>query len=293
MREVFRSSWKVQPFQPLNFHMTMKAVAIGGSVLSQASLSQAQISNCPELKDVSAEHPYYIYMVNRIQCVVTGDKSLILRPGDFTIADSALVSTMTTEQPYTTIGLTVPAEVLRMHIPRPENVVGVRFSGSSGLSRNVSNMLISMWNMAEADILDEVGNKLITNLLEILSTCCYLHCDRNQQGKPALRLRHNQIKRLIDDELRNPDLSVGSVANQLGISSRYLQTLFAQENDTMTHYVRRRRLEGCKRQLSDPIWQDRSITEIAFSWGFNNAAHFSRAFKQQFGISAREYRKLH
>ncbi|MEE8428524.1 MAG: helix-turn-helix domain-containing protein, partial [Gammaproteobacteria bacterium] len=50
-------------------------------------------------------------------------------------------------------------------------------------------------------------------------------------------------------------------------------------------------LEGCKRQLADSTWLNHSITEIAFNWGFNSSAHFSRVFKEQYGINAREYRK--
>ena len=69
------------------------------------------------------------------------------------------------------------------------------------------------------------------------------------------------------------------------------QALFAEEDDTVSSYIRRERLEGCRRQLADPQWQEHSITEIAFSWGFNNAAHFARAFRGQFGMSARDFRK--
>ena len=34
----------------------------------------------------------------------------------------------------------------------------------------------------------------------------------------------------------------------------------------------------------------RRITDIALSWGFRDATHFSRRFRQEFGVSAHEYR---
>jgi AraC-like DNA-binding protein len=37
--------------------------------------------------------------------------------------------------------------------------------------------------------------------------------------------------------------------------------------------------------------RDKSITQIAFSWGFNNAAHFSRCFKTRFGATPSDYRQ--
>jgi AraC-like DNA-binding protein len=35
---------------------------------------------------------------------------------------------------------------------------------------------------------------------------------------------------------------------------------------------------------------NRTITEIAFGWGFSDAAHFSRIFRARFGCAPRELR---
>ena len=32
------------------------------------------------------------------------------------------------------------------------------------------------------------------------------------------------------------------------------------------------------------------LPELAFGWGFNNATHFARVFKERFGCSPRDYR---
>ena len=58
----------------------------------------------------------------------------------------------------------------------------------------------------------------------------------------------------------------------------------------MSILILRRRLEECAMQLRDPIWARRTITEIAFSWGFNNATHFARVFREKYGLSPRDYR---
>jgi AraC-like DNA-binding protein len=36
--------------------------------------------------------------------------------------------------------------------------------------------------------------------------------------------------------------------------------------------------------------RNKTITEIAFSWGFSDSAHFSRSFRKQFGICPRVFR---
>ncbi|MDB5442464.1 MAG: transcriptional regulator, AraC family, partial [Phenylobacterium sp.] len=78
-----------------------------------------------------------------------------------------------------------------------------------------------------------------------------------------------------------------------GISPRSLQKLFASANQSFSTYVRSRRLERCRLDLSSPICASLSISEICFRWGFNGSAHFSRAFKERYGVSPREYRKTH
>ncbi len=42
--------------------------------------------------------------------------------------------------------------------------------------------------------------------------------------------------------------------------------------------------------MSDPQWRGHSIAEIAFGWGFNSAPHFTRSFRDRYGLSPRHYR---
>jgi len=291
MNEVFGENWDVRPTRPTDFHMVLKAVPFGQMNLSHVTLSQAQVTNCENPSNQSSDHPYHIYILNRRQKVVTNNKTVILQPGDFTLADSALATTLITEQPYTTIGLTVPSSVLRTYIPEPEKAVGARFCGKTGLSKIVSYMLLAMWEFAETGELMEIGNRLTSNLLGIVSVCCQLHCHKTEDQVLDAEAKLDKIKNLINSGLHNPELCVGELAKEFGVSSRYIQKLFAEEDYTVSRYIRRQRLEGCRRQLADPAWLNHSITEIAFSWGFNSSAHFARVFKQQYGISAREFRK--
>jgi transcriptional regulator GlxA family with amidase domain len=53
-------------------------------------------------------------------------------------------------------------------------------------------------------------------------------------------------------------------------------------------YVRETRLQEATRLLGNPKLD---IIEIGFSVGYPNAANFSTAFKDRFGISPREYRQ--
>ena len=76
------------------------------------------------------------------------------------------------------------------------------------------------------------------------------------------------------------------------LSPRYLRMIFASENETVSAYILRRRLEQCARQIGDPAWRGHSMIKIAFGWGFNSAPHFTRTFRDRFDMPPREYRRL-
>ena len=61
--------------------------------------------------------------------------------------------------------------------------------------------------------------------------------------------------------------------------------LFASTGTTVSRYILGQRLALCREALENTSLRDYSITQIAFSYGFNDAAHFSRKFKEYYGIS--------
>jgi AraC-like DNA-binding protein len=290
MQDSFGYGWDVSPMARTGIDMIIKSVPFGALRLSLASLPQAEVSNAARPSDRTPDHPYNIYVSNRRHQVVTNNRSVIFEPGDVCVADSAMAATMITKQPYTTIGLTVPAMVFRSYLPEPERAVGVRFSGKSGLSKIVSYLLLNMWEHAEAENFPHIATELADHLLGILATCCEVYDRRPATYDTSAVLKRERIKRLIKENLHKPDLNVGEIARLSGCSVRYVQRLFAEDDYTASEYIRRERLAGCKKQLADPAWLHHSITEIAFNWGFNSSAHFARVFRAECGVNAREFR---
>lgn len=101
----------------------------------------------------------------------------------------------------------------------------------------------------------------------------------------------HRICQTIERNLDNPELAPSRVAQAEGISERYLQKLFEGVGDNFSHYVRERRLQRAWSDLSNPAEAHRSISEIAYRYGFSDSAHFSRAFRHRFGLPPREFRQ--
>jgi AraC-like DNA-binding protein len=101
----------------------------------------------------------------------------------------------------------------------------------------------------------------------------------------------HRIMQRVETMLGDPDLSITSVAEDAGISPRYLRRLLAAQDMNFATILRQRRLERCHADLVSPLHSQLSISAIAFRWGFSDAAHFSRTFRERFGISPREHRR--
>jgi AraC family transcriptional regulator, positive regulator of tynA and feaB len=101
-----------------------------------------------------------------------------------------------------------------------------------------------------------------------------------------------RIRQFITANLRNPDLDVCSIARGVGLSTRYVHKLFSLDSCHVMQWVWTRRLDHCYHDLLNDVPGRRSISEIAYSWGFNDQAHFSRAFRRRFGMSPKEARAL-
>ena len=167
-----------------------------------------------------------------------------------------------------------------------------RLSGRSGLGRVFAQLLASV-----ADTIDTLDADAIRPIevavAEFLSVS--LAGDRDVgtlMGATATQTATlNRICQKIEARLGDPDLALASVAEQEGVSMRYLQKLFEAAGSSFGEHVRQRRLERCRLDLMNPLYARDSITTICFRWGFNDAAGFSRAFSERFGEPPRRYRR--
>jgi AraC-like DNA-binding protein len=94
-----------------------------------------------------------------------------------------------------------------------------------------------------------------------------------------------RVQAYIDDHLPLPDLNPSTIAAAHFISTRHLHAIFHEEGLTVSSWIRTRRLDRCRRELIDPFAAHRPVSEVAGRWGFPDAAHFSRAFRAEFGES--------
>ncbi|GAA0283474.1 helix-turn-helix domain-containing protein [Alteraurantiacibacter aestuarii] len=211
--------------------------------------------------------------------------------GDFALCDSAAPHSFTVEDNSMVIMLRVDAATLKQHLPTPEKFCGLHLKNEVGLTSTMYAMVERLNSQLETGFTSIYDGRLAQNLLEMLSMSYAIGFEMAPEVSAVLGGRHAEVVRYIEDNLRDPDLAPANIATGLRISPRYLRTIFARSGEKVSTYIIRRRLEECAKQIRDPSWAGHTLTEIAFSWGFNSAAHFTRTFHEQHGMPPREYRR--
>ncbi|WP_194891167.1 helix-turn-helix domain-containing protein [Catenulispora pinisilvae] len=94
-------------------------------------------------------------------------------------------------------------------------------------------------------------------------------------------------KDLVDDLLTRPDLAPAVLARNLNVSVRTLHRAFADTDESVTAYIRRRRLERARLDLA--TGGSPSVSEIAARWQFTDASHLARVFKARYGQTPTQF----
>ncbi|WP_051237110.1 helix-turn-helix transcriptional regulator [Paenibacillus pinihumi] len=100
------------------------------------------------------------------------------------------------------------------------------------------------------------------------------------------------LVRWMEVHYHNPDIGLDDLADVLGISSRYLSTLFNQTFGMSPYvYFINVRLRKAKELLAGK--EEYTVTRIAEDVGFRDVSHFVATFRRSTGMTPEQFRKLH
>jgi acetamidase/formamidase/AraC-like DNA-binding protein len=244
--------------------------------------------------DFSQEAPCFwlVLLLEGQLAASNGAATLEVAEGDMVYGGGGIRTELTLASDYRLLIVKVPHSLpaLKSRSPLPTEISNLIADTTTG--RMLSSLLRSV-----ADTIVEVSDDQIRPVeLALPEFIAATLLDRAPAkalggaagGRAAILER---VFQSIEMRLSDPNLSTHQIAAEHGISSRYLQKLFEAHGESFGHYVKLRRLERCRLDLGSPLHAQRSISEILFQWGFNDSASFSRAFREQYGMSPREYRK--
>ena len=210
-----------------------------------------------------------------------GDSRVYINAGDCFAYDVSrphvIVSPTCTEH----LVVVIPEDLAASYDLHPERGVSERFAAHSGIGQITRQLVETLLDGAcdlDADTAEQLSELLLRSLRLSL---------RSARPKSQLTSRASLLgraKAYIDERLRDPELDIAAIADALGCSKRSLHLAFAEEGASVNEYLWALRLERCRQDILKGIGAT-SLTELAFAWGFSSSSHFSRSFKQRFGLS--------
>lgn len=214
-----------------------------------------------------------------------------LRPGDLAIYDTHRPYRLTFHENNHALVIMFPHEAV--DLPRDEiaRVTAAGFPSDQGLGRVINPFFMELGRNMD-QLTGTHAARLVHSALDLLVTMLSHELQQAANGpvSPARSLAR-EVREYILAHLRDPELTPASIAQAHYISTRHLYTIFSAEGETVSAWIRARRLEHIRRDLVDPVHADRPVSAIAAHWGLHDAAHFSRLFKAEYGQSPSSYRE--
>jgi len=213
-----------------------------------------------------------------------------LKQGDLALIAGGLPYTTEYEKRSRRLIVRIPNQVFRERLINSEQTILTGTLPKNGLGRIVNGLLRSV--AFEAETLPATDQyTLAQSLLELTGALTRSSLkSRDIAPEPRQSDLLNRIFAYLEAHFMDSDLNPDKIAAANGISTRYLHSLFRPSGTTVLKWVWERRLKAARSDLLDPSQTTTRISEIAYRRGFSDSAHFSRAFRNRFGITPTQLR---
>lgn len=223
--------------------------------------------------------------------VIQDGRRALLRPGDFALYDSTRPYELVFGGDFQQIVLMLPGPALRGQMHATEQLTASAVSGRRGAGHLLIEMIRTL--VDDIDTLEPVSATAVADsVTQILVAGLRTLPQARPPAVSKLTAYHRaQVKATVLARLHDPALDVAGIAAELRLSPSSVHRVFAGEPCSVTEWIWSQRLERLAAALADPAQRTRSVSEIAFGLGFNDAAHVSRAFRSRYGCTPRDYRQ--
>ncbi|WP_306336563.1 helix-turn-helix domain-containing protein [Streptomyces sp. KL118A] len=195
--------------------------------------------------------------------------------------------------PTRSIVATLPLHLLPFPADRLGDIVSRPLSGREGFGSLLAHFMCQVVDDAgQFGDTTAAADRLTHTLVDLVGHLAAQHLDNERELPPESRTRTLllQVQSHIRRHLRDPGLNPDSIAAAHHISTRYLHRLFQDQGLTVSSWIRRLRLERCRRALANPTLAAVPVGAIAARWGFAQPAVFTRAFRAAYGLTPSEVR---
>jgi AraC-like DNA-binding protein len=270
------------------------APPLSGAWIRRRSLGDLRLIDCvcgpcsgrrspTDLRRSPGEYVGVLIIHEGKEILTQAEREMVLHPGGALAWDSVRPAEFAVLKPLHKQTLLVPRQRFQQFFPRPELATARTLEGPP------ADLFTSYMRFLTTVELDTVAAAAAGNAaLELLGAALgSVILPTHSAVRGAKRVK---VKEYIDTHLGDPGLKPQRIADANALSLRSLYSLFEEEGDTVSAYVRRRRLARAHADLTQ-LGSHLSITDVSARWGFADTAHFSRSYRAQYGMTPRDARR--
>lgn len=206
-----------------------------------------------------------------------GDVSFDMSPACLTLYDtnrafemnSSAIDYVSLMFPYSAIGYdpSVNQPFYHIELDTPRGLL---------LKTNFEFLIESVPNMSAAEAVH-----VINGFLDLLQTLFTQDMRALSSQSSFTTAREMTIRTYMKQNLRRLDLSADTICQDVGISRAVLYRLFSREGG-VSKAIQEMRLRAAREELTSTVPQHGAVAQVAQKWAFEDAAHFSRRYRDLF-----------
>jgi AraC family transcriptional regulator, positive regulator of tynA and feaB len=281
------------PDEPENFSLKMAAAELGELTLISVTTGLVTCTHSRRHIESTADELMLIRQTRGQMSMHHNNHELTLDAGQMTLIDPRLVYTCRYGADAALVVVKCPRRSLAARIGNMESHAGRKLVADSGITGLLSELIGVLPRHAAA--LDVTAEQTSNQVLDLLAASLL---KVSGGGVPrtgaSRRMLAHRLSAAIDRALMDHTATAETIAQSAGMSLRYANSILSEYHDTsVTRLLLARRLERCRQILADPLCLHRSISTVAYGWGFADLTHFARTFRRAFGLAPNEYRQRH
>lgn len=257
-------------------------------VRSEEHIAELAFDGISRLKN----HYFKLHIQNSAMAIVHQHGiETVLNPGDAILIDSLYPFRIDFPGSFECSSVKIPRQMLRPMLKNPKEAAGTLISSRSPINLAIRHYIHFLIKTLRDEVSEDLQELYLINLLGLIAAGA--SDKKGQTSRNRIEDRISNIKRYMLANLEDPDLTPSKVAAFFSISISYLHKLFAKEKQSFGNFLREQRLISAAKALQNQSNSHRTVSELAFHYGFNDLSHFWRLFRKKYGMTPNKFRKLY
>jgi len=225
----------------------------------------------------------FLLLLNGHGEILQDTRRAILNSGDMILYDSSKPFFLDYSANHRALNIKFPKNLINTNLGNVSPFIAKTLKSDSTMGKLTASMVREYAALPDLESIPS-ELKLSSALIDIISTALSVEFEAdNYVPDSKKRAKLERIKHSILTHLCEPELNATAIAEMNYMTTRTLNRLFATEGTTAIKWLWEQRLEGAYKMLTEK--QVERVSDVAIHFGFSDFSHFSRAFKNQFGIT--------